>query len=439
MLIPRFVAATALILAVAAPARAEDALIIVSGEYTVDAVAHTAPQQFSFIVVGEGAAATLHVRDGRLVRSSGSVQVGFTTQHLGSGTGVVNVLGNHSALVAAGIVHLAVNNLNLEGRTSAGTLNVGAGSLVRAGGLRLGFGDPLPTRGTVSLSGAGAHLETTGEVSMNGGDSLATIAIGPGATMSVGTSISAGTGARIDVDGGRLSLPGPGALPPPGVIRLNGGSYRFRSGQTLDGTPGFYTDTYGSPPVLRAEDPGLIIDGTTTLAAPLAFDGGSLRTGRIAVEPAAGSVLLAGGTLTLTGDGAVLDDGSDFGPDPLTVGDGTGGPARLVLRSAGTMLLGEVAVLADGALSFSGGALVLDSLDNGGNVTLIGSTLRSPGGLLNNGSLRLIDAVIDADVISPTGSTIDVAGTVVFNGAFAGAAAFRGSGTVVFNPPASGD
>jgi hypothetical protein len=42
-------------------------------------------------------------------------------------------------------------------------------------------------------------------------------------------------------------------------------------------------------------------------------------------------------------------------------------------------------------------------------------------------------------VDSPAGSTIDVAGTVVFNGRVAGAAAFHGGGTAVFNGPVSID
>jgi hypothetical protein len=235
-----------------------------------------------------------------------------------------------------------------------------------------------------------------------------------------------------------LSVAGLGTLPSSSVLQFSSGSFRFRSSQVLDGAPGFYTDFFGSPPVLRAANPGLVLEGTTTLTTSLVLDGGSLRTGRIAVDPAAGSVLLAGGTLTLTGEGAVLDDGSDFGPDPLTVGDGAGDPARLVLRSTGTMLFGDVTVRTDGALSFAGEALVLDSLQNDGSVTVVGATLLAPGGLVNNGSLRLVDAVIEGDVDSPAGSTIDVAGTVVFNGNVSGAPAFRGSGTVIFSSPASG-
>jgi hypothetical protein len=66
-------------------------------------------------------------------------------------------------------------------------------------------------------------------------------------------------------------------------------------------------------------------------------------------------------------------------------------------------------------------------------VTVVGATLDARGGLLNTGSLRLADVVVEGDVTSPAGSRIDVSGTVVFNGFFSGGATFYGSGTVVFN------
>jgi hypothetical protein len=402
--------------------------------YTVDATTNTSPQVWDGIIVGSGAEGTLNILDGRWVRSMGTVHVGFTASSLPSGIGYVNVLGNRSTLVAPNHeMNLGVNIGNQQSGT--GTLYVESGARVRVLGLELGSGSN--TAGAATVTGTGARLETMERLAMRS-FSAATVTIGPGATVSVGTSIEVTTSvAQIRLEGGRLSVPGPGTLPSSPVLQFGSGSFRFRSSQTLDGAPGFYTNFFGSPPVLGAANPGLILDGATTLSTSLRLDGGSLRTGRIAVDPAAGSVLLAGGSLTLTGEGAVLDDGSDFGPDPLTVGDGAGDPARLVLRSPETMLFGDVAVRTDGALSFSGEALVLDSLDNDGSVTIVGATLLAPGGLINNGSLRLVDVVIDGDVISPAGSTIDVAGTVVFNGTLSGDPAIRGSGTVIFGSPAS--
>ena len=75
----------------------------------------------------------------------------------------------------------------------------------------------------------------------------------------------------------------------------------------------------------------------------------------------------------------------------------------------------------------------MDSLDNAGSVTVGGATLDPRARLLNTGSLKLADAVVEGDVTSPAGSSIDVSGTVVFNGVFSGGASFHGSATVIFN------
>jgi hypothetical protein len=427
--------AAAMILAAATPA---SALNLQNGEYTVDDVTNTGSQIFSSIVVGEGGTAALHVLDGRLVRCSGSVTIGFSAWPLGPGTGVVNVTGNYSRLEANSLVTGTNQNQFNPDVGVVGTLNIEAGGHVRVNKVSMPT-SIYPAYGFVNVSGPGSLLEIVEDLSMRQYGPIPPImTIETGGTVSVGTFIFIPNGSpEIRLEGGTLSLTGPSQMPPPSVLKYNSGSFRFRSGQTLDGAPGFYTDRYGSPPVL-APGHGLIFDGTTTLATSLTLDGGSLRTVRIAVDPATGSVILAGGTLTLTGEGTVIDDGGDFGPDPLTVGDGAGAPARLELRSGGSVKLGAVTVATDGALSFGGEALLVDSLDNSGRVTVMDATLDAQNGLVNNGSLRLARVVVEGDVSSPAGSTIDVTGTVVFNGAFSGAGAFYGSGTVIFNGAFSG-
>lgn len=54
----------------------------------------------------------------------------------------------------------------------------------------------------------------------------------------------------------------------------------------------------------------------------------------------------------MTGEGAVIDHGGDFGPDPLTVGDGAGSPARLERRRhRGPIFCGSGTVIFNGAFS----------------------------------------------------------------------------------------
>jgi hypothetical protein len=387
--------------------------------------------------VGQSGTATLHILDGRLMRSTDQVYIAQSAQGTGPSDGTVNVMGNHSRLRVGTSLYVGWGNSGAD--SSLGRLNIGGGGHVSAARAHVPFdsGSTSPLQGFVTISGPGATLETAGDLTLTGGAPIeGSVTIETGGTLSVGTSITLSRGGgRIHLQGGTLSLTGPSVVPGGfggGIVQFSSGAFRFRSSQTLDGGAGFYTDYLGSPPVLPAGR-GLVVDGTTTLSTALTLDGGSLRTGRIAVDPATGSLSLAGGTLALTGEGAVIDDGADFGPNPLTVGDGAGDPALIELRSAGSMLLGDVTVLADGTLGFSGEALVLDSLDNAGSVTVVGATLDARGGLLNTGSLRLADVVVEGDVTSPAGSRIDVSGTVVFNGFFSGGATFYGSGTVVFN------
>lgn len=440
-------AALGMALALAAavgPATAQTQLRI-NGEYTADDATHTEPQVFSQIFVGDGmtgaGVGTLNILDGRLVRATNDVYVGFTagSPTIGAAaTGTVDITGSASRLETT-YLRVGFNGANPI-RTADGFLNIGTGARVRA--LEVHLSSPSSaSHGTVSVSGPGALLEIDTLLELNQGgtarDSIVTI--GPGGTVSVGTIVQVTTGSpRIILDGGTLSLTGPSAAPPAGILTLNSGAFRFRAPQTLDGSPGFYTDTYGSPPVL-APGRGLIVDGTTTLATSLRLDGGSLRTERIVVSPGAGSLLLHGGTLTLTGERFVIGDGSDVVVPALTVGDGAGAAALVELTGAGDVLLGAVTVAPDGGVAFGGEKLFVDSLDNGGRVTIADASLHVGSGLLNAGSLRLADAVVAGDVSSPAGSTIDVAGTVVFDGRVAGAPALYGGGTVVFNGPVSVD
>jgi len=409
----------------------------INGVYTVDDATNTGLQVFGDLTVGSAAAGTMNILEGRLVRANGQTVIGRTI-FATAGNGTINVGGNHSRLDSGNYLSLALSSGSSQG--SFGYLNITAGGQVRAPEVHLAF-TGFRAEAHVTVSGSGSLLETVTLLVLRQATSPvlnSTVTIGTGGTVSVGTGITVSGSPDIILDGGTLSLTGPSALPPSGIIQFNSGSLRFRSSQTLAAGTAFLTEFYGSPPVFGAGR-GLTIDGTTTLSTSLLLDGGALRTSAIAVNPSTGSILLNGGTLTLTGEGVVIDDGGDFGPDPLIVGDGLGAPMLLELDGAGDVLLGAVTVAADGVLNFGGESLIVDSLNNGGSVSLADATLDVRAGLQNGGSLGLADVVVEGDVSSPAGATIDVAGTVVFNGNYAGAAAFYGSGTVVFNGTLSVD
>jgi hypothetical protein len=431
-------------LALAAGFAPEDArALVVNGDYTVDEVTNTEPQVFDGIVVGDttgGAVGvgTLTILDGRLVRSTTNATIALTVTPLRSATGTVEARGSASRLEVAGTLFIGQNG-GISSQTADGFLNIGAGGRVRALQVIL-CPNAAPSSGTVTVSGPGALLEIVEdlELTQNLTTQFSTVTIGPGGAVSIGTTIDVFGGGTVILDGGTLSLTGPAAAPPAANLQYNSGTFRFRTSQTLDGGAGFYTDHFGSPPVLAAGR-GLVIDGTTTLTTSLRIDGGSLRTERIVTVPGSGSLVVAGGRLTLTGEQFVIGDGAEVVAPPLTVGDGADAPALLELAGADEVLLGALTVAPDGAVIFGGERLSALSIDNSGSLTVADAALDTGSGLANTGSLRLIDAVVAGDVNSPAGSTIDVAGTVVFNGRVAGAAAFHGGGTAVFNGSVSID
>ena len=70
--------------------------------------------------------------------------------------------------------------------------------------------------------------------------------------------------------------------------------------------------------------------------------------------------------------------------------------------------------------------------DIGGTLTFAGDgNSATDDGLLNHGSLNLINAVVNGDVHSPSNSIVNVAGTATFNGLFNGGAGFSGTQNLV--------
>jgi len=158
------------------------------------------------------------------------------------------------------------------------------------------------------------------------------------------------------------------------------------------------------------------------------------------------SDLVVDGALTIPAGGITYGDNIDLvsasnstvtGADPLVLGKGgqLGGSGTVQVDVTAQSGARVVAVADD--LSFTG------SLTNeaGASTTCVSSTLTVPGdgvanddGIVNQGTLNLVDCTVNGDVRSPAGSTINIAGTVVFNGLVSGAGTFSGTtNAVVFN------
>ncbi len=203
-----------------------------------------------------------------------------------------------------------------------------------------------------------------------------------------------------------------GALPGNGVFSLDIVSTRVLPGESLE---------LAGPSVLQAQ--------TATLPRiELALQNVEIADGATGDVPPAGftnahELRLSGPGAQVTGSGALTNAGTLRG---------TGAIAPPVQNTA----TGRV-ILVEETLTFA------SPLTNapGGTVSVVSGTLALPGnglpdddGLVNTGTLNLIDATIDGDVRSPAGSTINVAGTAVFNGHVSGAGTFSGNtNQILFN------
>jgi hypothetical protein len=99
-----------------------------------------------------------------------------------------------------------------------------------------------------------------------------------------------------------------------------------------------------------------------------------------------------------------------------------------VLNTAtGSVIVVEEALVFASPLTNAGGAVSVVS----GTLAVPGNGLPDGDGLVNTCTLNLVDATIDGDVHSPTGSLINVAGTVVFDGLVSGGASFSGTQNLV--------
>jgi hypothetical protein len=142
--------------------------------------------------------------------------------------------------------------------------------------------------------------------------------------------------------------------------------------------------------------------------------GGLVHEGRIQLDHISSSITGAG-TLTLAG--------------PLT---GTGIISVPVVNTplGGVLVFANALAFVDTVTNQAGAAVtVVDS-----RVVFAGDGLANDDGLVNLGTLNLTDAVVDGDVRTPAGSTVNVAGDATFNGFVSGAGTFSGTtNQVTFN------
>lgn len=111
------------------------------------------------------------------------------------------------------------------------------------------------------------------------------------------------------------------------------------------------------------------------------------------------------------------------------------------LRLAGlfSRITGADPLTVEATLSGTGEVTVPVTISAEGNLSLVNDTLTVPGdgngstddGVVNLGTINVINSVINGDVRSPAGTTVNVADTATFNGLFKGAASFSGTSNLI--------
>ncbi len=328
---------------------------------------------------GNGA---LNVRNGGQV-SNADVELGSDQ----SRRGTVNVDGAASKWTST---------LATIGKSGIGSLRVSGGGMVVVNQFIEMARDPL-SEATIIVEGVESKLQVadlyvSGSASAAGGTGQLTV---QGGTVEANNLKVWGRG-KININGGTLDLAGTLATVDDSVLHLDGGTLRLRNTAALQAFPHTFDWTGGT---LNFTEGGLAIGSTGLLGPHVALNsrmnlnlGGMMNVSPRATLLGGGSVNAAGGT----NDGAISMIGGD--------------------------------------LSYSQPAV------NNGNLDGLRATLTFPGdgiknniGLINNGTLTLANVTVNGDIHSPTGSTINVAAGVVFNGLVSGGGSFPGAGTVIFN------
>ena len=168
-----------------------------------------------------------------------------------------------------------------------------------------------------------------------------------------------------------------------------------------------------------------------TVSAPrieVGFEDIEIRDAGVGSVPVGGfvnahEVRLGGPAARITGGGAFTNEGLVRGTGSIEAPFTNGAIGRVDVSH-------EELAFTQGVLNLAGGSINVLV----GRLTVPGDGVANDDGLVNLGSLNLIDAVVDGDVRSPAGSAVQVAGAAAFNGLFSGAAGFSGTqNLVIFN------
>ncbi len=360
-----------------------------NGTITVDGTGST--WDASVVDIGRGGLGKVEVLNGGKFTSI-SAEIGDTT----GGEGEVEVSGE-SSLWEAGILTI--------GPRGKGTLTIRDGGAV-AGGLTI----------VSDLSGASGEVKVEGAASTWTADQLR---IGK---RGLGTLDVTDGGAVISESGWVGESAGAAGIV---TVAGNGARWQVNDDLILGGTSGA---SGGTGRITLEDDGNLEIRGNLTMYAGsrIILDGGVLIANQLS-EPTGGEVPGAidwnRGTLRITGEAG------------LRLGDTPFINASQNLSGSQFLEITEKLVITTGnQLSAKGGNIVVGQAEiaPGGTWTILGGIQDFGAGLLNEGSLALINASATGNITGTSGGEVTLVNGATFNGIFLGAGNLVGSGTATF-------
>ncbi len=376
------------------------------------------------------------------VVNSGTVRLP-TSLPITSFVRLTTVTVNNSATFDLNGLVLGIDNLQLSG------------SSVNASG-ELHFSDSQPEQVTTLASAQTAiistHLFLASNQVFNIADGPAALDLDVPATLSdsvLGPSTLTKTGAGtlrlsgantftggVTVNAGTLLVANSSALGIPNVLTINGGAVdlgTFTSATShvnlnagslsMTGNLTIGSSGLAGQNINLDATKSLTVSGTTTIdpSGTITVSGGTFNTGALA---GAAAFTFMNGTLGITGSGG------------LTIGNGNLTGASFSLGASDHLNVTNLLHIAGtGRLTNPGGNATVGNMliDNGGRWTVTDGAQSVGTGLVNHGTLVLVDTTINGPVNTPAGSTVTVVGGVTFNQLVSGAGQFFGPGTTTFN------
>ena len=336
-----------------------------------------------------------------------------------------SVLG--SAAAADGTVTLAENSQwttvqqILIGGEGVGEFNVEDGALASAGSAVVANG--AEAQGFVQVIDAGSQWTVAGEliVGNNGYGQLDIFDGGRVVSSGASLAVAEDASAVVTLRGDGTTWQNTGDLHVGGSALADGGAVNLfiEPGATLDMTG-----------MTRIGPAALVSIRGGTFRTTVIDNGGSIEyiVGTLhltASDYIVGTAGLFGANLAITsGMDMIVDQRTTVDPGAfLSVIDGSYTAGTLSQQGRIGLIVGELTVLQNGTNAA------------GGRIHAIDSTLNFPTAtpFQNLGSFDLIDVTVNGSLENPASATVNVGGSVVFNGPVRGGASFVGSGLVIFN------